>query len=360
MPRTVPFASGLSSPWGMAWLPDGRLLVAQKGGALLALSPDGTSRSTLAWPSPGPQIRDGGQGGLLGLAVDPAFASGSPFVYFAYQEPGAGGVSGTAVARVRLNGSTLSGFERLLQQLPKVGQDGVHFGSRLAFLPDGSLLVTLGDRGQDSPSSPDSRFAQNPGVSLGKIVRIARDGSTPSGNPAFGANALPQLWSIGHRNPQGLAVDRQTGAVWSTEHGPQGGDELNRILPGRNYGWPLRSYGCPYGATAGAGCQTGGGLHAPLNGVNFTEPLTAWVPTSTAPSNLVVLRGSRFTEWEGQLLIGALVGSGLWRVAVDGGTGAVSRSALLQGLGRVRDVTQGPDGWVYVATDDGRIVRLER
>ncbi len=360
IPRSSTFASGFASPWSIAWLPDGRLLVAQKGGALLQVSADGRSRSTLAWPSPGPQIRDGGQGGLLGLAVDPDFATTSPHVYIAYQEPGTNGLSGTAVARLRLQGSTLSGFERLLQQQPKVAQDGVHFGSRLAFLPDRTLLVSLGDRGQDSPSAPDSRFAQNPAMSLGKLMRVARDGSTPAGNPAFGAGALPQLWSLGHRNPQGLAVDRATGAVWSTEHGPQGGDELNRILPGRNYGWPLRSYGCAYGAPVGPDCRAGGGLHSPLNGLSFTEPVTAWVPTSTAPSNLIVLRGSGFPEWDGQLLIGALAGTGLWRVAVDEHTGAVSRSQLLQSLGRVRDLAQGPDGWVYLATDDGRIVRLDR
>jgi aldose sugar dehydrogenase len=356
--RTTNFATGLTGPWGMAWLPDGQLLVTQKRGDIVRLAANGSSRVTLAWSSPRPDIRDGGQGGLLGIAVDPDYASGSPWIYFAYQEPGANGTSGTAIGRAQISGNDLVSFQRLAQQTPKVGQDGVHFGSRLAFMADKTLLVSFGDRGQDNPSSPNRDHAQNLSKSLGKILRINRDGSIPAGNPVVPAGSVPGLWSWGHRNPQGLTVDAATGAVWETEHGPQGGDELNRISSGSNYGWPLRSYGCPYGSTPGPGCQVGGGTHAPLNGVNFVEPVTTWVPTSTAPSNLVVYRGTRFPEWNGHVLVGALSGERVWRVVPD--TNPVVRESLLQGIGRVRDISVGPDGWIYLANDDGRIVRVFR
>jgi glucose/arabinose dehydrogenase len=357
--RTTDFATGLSSPWGMAWLPDGRLLVTQKSGSIVLIAADGASRTTLTWGSPRPNIRDGGQGGLLGIAVDPDYASGSPWIYFSYQEPGPNATSGTAVGRAQISGTSLANFQLLLQQSPKVGQDGVHFGSRLAFRADRTLLVSFGDRGQDNPSSPDANNAQNVARSLGKVMRINRDGTIPGDNPAI-AGGLPGLFSLGHRNPQGLTVDAATGNIWESEHGPQGGDEINLVQAGRNYGWPLRSYGCPYGSTPGPACQVNGGTHAPLNGVTFTEPLTYWVPTSIAPSNLIVYRGSGFPEWQGNLLMGAMTGQpGVWRVVLNG-TSFVSRERVISTLGRVRDISQGPDGWVYVATDDGRIVRLSR
>lgn len=356
--RIENFASGLSSPWAMAFLPDNRVLVTQKSGSMVLVSADGTTRTPLSWGTPAPQIRDGGQGGLLDVALDPDFAT-TPWVYFTYQEPGPNSTSGTAVARARLQGTTLVNFERLYQQTPKVYQDGVHFGSRLAFRNDNTLFVSLGDRGQDNPASPTSNFAQNPATSLGKVIRIRRDGSIPTDNPFQGVpGTLPEIWSLGHRNPQGLTFDASSGQLWNTEHGPQGGDELNRVLPGANYAWPLRSYGCPYGAPQGAACRVGGGTHLPLNGTTFNEPVTFWAPTSMAPSNVIVYRGSGFPEWSGQLIMGALAGSQLWRVVLNGNSFASCQS-LPMGQ-RIRDVRQGPDGWIWVLTDSGEIRRVRR
>jgi glucose/arabinose dehydrogenase len=358
--RTEGFTSGLSSPWAMAFLPDNRVLVTQKGGTMVLVSANGATRTTMNWGLPAPEIRDGGQGGLLDVALDPDFAT-TPWVYFTYQEPGPNSTSGTAVGRARLQGSSLVDFQRLYQQTPKVGQDGVHFGSRLAFRSDKTLFVSLGDRGQDDPSAPTRNHAQNLAKTLGKVIRINRDGSIPSDNPFQGqSGALPEIWSLGHRNPQGLTYDATSGALWNTEHGPQGGDELNRVLPGANYAWPLRSYGCPYGATEGAGCRVGGGTHLPLNGTTFNEPVTFWAPTSTAPSNVIVYRGSGFPEWNGQLFIGALAGQRLWRVTLNG-TAFASCEAMLSSLNqRIRDVRQGPDGWIWVLTDGGEIRRVLR
>lgn len=356
--RTESFTSGLSSPWALAFLPDNRVIVTQKSGSMVLVSADGATRTPLSWGAPAPQIRDGGQGGLMDVALDPDFLTTS-WVYFTYQEPGPNSTSGTAVARVRLQGSSLVDFQRLYQQTPKVFQDGVHFGSRLAFRNDKTLFVSLGDRGQDNPSSPTSNFAQNPANSLGKVIRINRDGSIPADNPFQGVlGTLPEIWSLGHRNPQGLAFDASSNQLWNTEHGPQGGDELNRVLPGANYAWPLRSYGCPYGATQGAACRVGGGTHLPLNGITFNEPVTFWAPTSMAPSNVIVYRGAGFPEWSGQLIVGALAGSQLWRVTLNGNALASCHS-LPMGQ-RIRDVREGPDGWIWVLTDSGEVRRVLR
>jgi aldose sugar dehydrogenase len=359
--RTERFTSNLSSPWAMAVLPDSRVLVSQKGGSMVLVSADGATRTTLTWGTPAPSVRDGGQGGLLDVALDPDFAT-SPWVYFTYQEPGANSTSGTAVGRARLQGTSLTDFQRIYQQSPKVAQDGVHFGSRLAFRSDKTLFVSLGDRGQDSPSSPGTNHAQNLAKSLGKVIRINRDGSIPSGNPFQGqSGALPEIWSLGHRNPQGLTIDSATGAVWNAEHGPQGGDEINRVQPGVNYGWPLRSYGCPYGSPQGASCRVNGGAHAPMNGLTFNEPLTFWAPTSVAPSNMIVYRGSGFPEWSGQLFVGSMAVGRLWRITLDGNGAYSSCEGMLSSLNqRIRDVRQGPDGWIWVLTDGGEIRRVLR
>jgi aldose sugar dehydrogenase len=359
--RTERFTGNLVSPWAMAILPDNRVLVTQKGGTMVLVSADGASRTTLTWATPAPAIRDGGQGGLLDVVLDPDFAT-SPWVYFTYQEPGTNSTSGTAVGRARLQGSSLVDFQRLYQQTPKVGQDGVHFGSRLAFRSDKTLFVSLGDRGQDNPSSPTTNHAQSLGKTLGKVIRINRDGSIPSGNPFQGrAGALPEIWSLGHRNPQGLTVDSATGALWNSEHGPQGGDEINRVQPGANYAWPLRSYGCPYGSPEGAACRVNGGTHLPLNGLTFNEPLTFWAPTSVAPSNMIVYRGAGFPEWSGQLFVGSMAQPRLWRITLDGNGAYASCEGLLGSLNqRIRDVRQGPDGWIWVLTDNGEIRRVVR
>ncbi len=340
--RAVTLASGLENPWGLAFLPDGRYLVTERPGRMRIVAADGTLSAPLSGL---PAVRAAGQGGLLDVALDPDFAS-SPWVYWSYAEPGTGaesGLSGTAVARGRLAGAALQNVQVIFRQSPKVGGDG-HYGARLAFAPDKTLYVTLGERQLDDPGNPGTAWSQNPAVQQGKVMRLARDGS-----------ALQQV-SLGHRNPQGAAVHPSTGELWLVEHGPQGGDELNRVLPGRNYGWPLRSYGCPYGAPVGDACRVGGGTHAPT----YEEPLSYWVPTSIAPSGLAFYTGTLIPQWTGNLFTGALAGQALWRLTLAGNA-VTAREALFTELNaRIRDVRQGPDGALFLLTDEGngRLIRI--
>ena len=340
------FTSGLSSPWGMAFLPDARILVTLKGGSLVIVSADG---KTVSAPLSGvPAVNSSGQGGLLDVAIDPDFAT-TPWVYLSYSEDGAGG-SGTAVARGQLVGNALQNVQVIFRQLPKVSGSG-HYGSRLVFRNDKTLFVTLGERQQGSP-------AQDLTGHLGKVVRINRDGSVPAGNPDFGAGSRRELWSVGHRNPQGAALHPGTGELWQSEHGPQGGDEINISRAGANFGWPNVSYGCNYGDPVGNACRIGGGTHAPT----YVEPLTTWTPTSIAPSGLAFYTGSMFPEWQGNLFMGALAGTALWRLTLSGNT-ITAREELFKSLGeRIRDVRQGPDGALYLLTDGsgGRILRVAR
>lgn len=342
--RAEVLTSALSSPWGFAFLPDGRILVTQKSGSMVIVSADG---STVSGPLSGmPAVVSAGQGGLLDVVIDPDFET-DPWVYWSYSEAGSGG-SGTAVARGRLSGTALVDVQVIFRQLPKVSGDG-HFGSRLVFRSDKTLFVTLGERQKGSP-------AQDVTTHLGKVVRIERDGSVPTGNPNLGVTAQPELWSLGHRNPQGAALHPTTGDLWLVEHGPQGGDELNRVTPGGNYGWPVKSYGCNYGDPVGTACRIGGGTHAPT----YIEPVSYWVPTSIAPSGLVFYTGAGFPEWQGNAFLGALAGEALWRMVLSGGA-EVSRERLFASLGeRIRCVRQGPDGWLYLLTDSGKLIRIFR
>lgn len=356
-PRATVMTSSLNAPWGLAFLPDGRMLVTQKGGSLVVLSAGAASTTAVSGV---PAVASSGQGGLLDLAIDPDFPT-SPWVYFTYTEAGSGG-AGTAVARGRLVGNQLLDVAVIFRQTPKVAGSN-HFGSRLAFRTDKTLFVTLGERQQDDPSSPGTLYAQNPSNGLGKVVRIARDGSIPAGNPDFGIGALAGLWSIGHRNPQGAAIHPGTGELWLNEHGPQGGDELNRVAAGENFGWPRRSYGCVYGASYpgndNSSCRIGGGSHAPT----FVEPVTYWGPTSIAPSGLAIYTGAGFPEWQGDALLGALAtDQGVWRVDLDGSEPPGREKLAITGLSgeRVRVVKQGPDGWLYLLTDSGKLIRVDR
>jgi aldose sugar dehydrogenase len=347
--------ASLASPWGMAFLPDGRMLVTQRGGSLVIVRADGSDIDGTV--SGVPAVNSSGQGGLLDVALDPDFAT-TPWVYLSYSEDGPGG-SGTAVARGRLVGGSLQDMAVIWRQQPKVA-GGAHYGSRIVFRPDKTLYITAGERGLDDPSAPGTAHAQNLATTLGKVLRIHRDGSIPADNPGFGSPvALPGLWSLGHRNPQGAALRPGTSELWLTEHGPQGGDELNRVHRGGNFGWPLRSYGCPYGSPVGDTCRVGGGTHAP----DYDEPISYWVPTSIAPAGLAYYSGERFPEWRGHAFVAALGTRTLWRIELDNALNVVAREevAVVKALGlRIRDVRQGPDGWLYLLTDEGRLLRIDR
>ena len=344
-PKVSVLRSGLASPWGLVFLPSGEMLVTERGGRLLRLSADAQTSTEISGILP---VNAAGQGGLLGLALDPDFAT-TPWVYWAFSEPGTGsaaGLTGTAVARGRLVGNSLQNVAVLFRQSPKTSGNG-HYGSRLVFGRDKTLFITLGERQLGSPS-------QDLGQTLGKVVRIQRDGSIPADNPALGAGALPGIWSLGHRNVQGAALHPDTGELWTSEHGPQGGDEINITRAGANYGWPVKSYGCNYGSPVGDACRIGGGVHAPT----FVEPLTYWVPTSVAPAGLLFYTGSLIPQWKGNLFSGSLAGQTLWRMAVSNNA-VLSREALLSDLKeRIRDVVQTPDGAILLLTDSGKLLRL--
>ncbi len=343
--KPVTVASGLQNPWGLAFLPDGRMLVTERAGRLRIVQADGRLSETL----PGlPRVDVGGQGGLLDVAVDPKFSENA-LIYWSYSEPADGGEggNGTAVARGRLEGSRVTGVQVIFRQSPKVNSSN-HFGSRLAFARDGRLFITLGDRfsRRDDAQTLDNH--------LGKVVRIEPDGRVPADNPFVGrSGALPELWSYGHRNVQGAAIHPQTGELWAHEHGPQGGDELNLVAAGRNHGWPAITHGREYGT----GFKIGEGTAR----ADIAAPLTYWVP-SIAPSGMAFLTSERYPGWKGNLFIGALRGEALVRLELDGRK-VVAEHRLLKSLGeRIRDVRQGPDGWLYLLTDsrNGRLIRLER
>ena len=343
-PRVVTLQSGLSSPWGLAFLPDGRMLVTQKPGSILLLDAQGARiLATLAVPP----VAFRNQGGLLDVAVDPDFPR-EPFIYWTYAEQGSGAekdLAGTAVARGRLVGSALEGIEVIYRQTPKVTGSG-HFGSRIVFRPDKTMYITLGERQKFDP-------AQDLDATLGKVIRLNRDGSLPAGNPGI-SKTRPEIWSYGHRNPQGAALRPGTSELWLNEHGPQGGDELNRVLPGRNYGWPKVSYGCPYGAPKGEACRYGGGTHEPA----YEPPVSFWVPTSIAPSGLVFYSGRRFPQWKGDALMGALAGTAVWRVRLEGDREAARERLFGDLKERVRDIREGPDGYLYLLTDSGKLLQI--
>jgi aldose sugar dehydrogenase len=337
----------LSNPWGLAALPDGSWLVTQRTGGLVRVAADLASRQVV---SGAPSVDTAGQGGLLDVALDPDFGSNAQ-VYLSYAEAGSGaeaGKAGTAVARAQLVGNALQGLTVIFRQAPKVSGSG-HYGSRLVFARDKTLFITLGERQLGSP-------AQDVAQTLGKVVRINRDGSLPADNPSFGAGARPGLWSLGHRNPQGAALHPLTGELWVSEHGSQGGDEINIARAGGNHGWPLVSYGCNYGDPVGTTCAIGGGTHAP----RFVEPLTSWVPTSIAPAGMAFYSGAMFPEWQGHLFVGALAGQALWRLTLSGNTVA-SREPLFADLGeRIRAVKPAADGALLLLTDSGKLIRVAR
>jgi glucose/arabinose dehydrogenase len=364
--KVVELARGLNAPWGLAFLPDGKLLITQRGGQMRLRNADGTPVNGGADQVSGlPQIEVVGQGGLLDVAVDPAFASNRR-IYFSYAErdPSDASFNGTAVARAELDvaSRSLGNVVVIFRQQPKA-QSSAHFGSRLVFDRSGHLFVTLGER-----LNNDQRgFAQDLTRGHGKVMRITTDGAPAPGNPNFGvAGAQPQIWSYGHRNVQGAALHPVTGELWIDEHGPQGGDEVNLVLPGRNYGWPVISYGQEYGTLTQVGEGTAkAGMEQPLTWWEKIDG-SAWTPgtqkSSIAPSGMAFYTGDALPAWKGSLFVGALAGTALWRLTLNGNAVVARERLLAERNERIRDVRQGPDGWLYLLTDsaDGKLLRLER
>lgn len=340
--RVTEIARGLDVPWSLAFLPDGRMLVTERAGRMRVVSADGRLSPPVANL---PQVHAQGQGGLLDVLPAPDFAS-SGRIYFSFAQPtGRGARTAVASAKLDAAGPALSDVKVIFAQ--RDDPDGRHhWGSRLVFDRSGSLFVTLGDR------FFLRERAQELGNHLGKVVRIRPDGSVPPDNP-FTANprALPELWSYGHRNVQGAALHPETGELWTHEHGPQGGDELNVVRAGRNYGWPVITYGREYGS----GARIGEGHERP----DVEPPVHYWVP-SIAPSGMVFYTGDAYPGWKGSLFVGALRGQVLVRLELAGER-VVREERLLQDLGiRIRDVRQGPDGLIYLLDEtNGRILRLD-
>jgi glucose/arabinose dehydrogenase len=332
-------AEGLDHPWSLAFLPDGRMLVTERPGRLRYVTRDGGVSEPVAGL---PAVFAQGQGGLLDVVLDPDFAANST-IYLSYAEPAADGTNGTAVARARLDGQQLDDVKVIFRQQPKFpGRH--HFGSRLVFARDGTLFVTLGERNSQRD------LAQDLGTHIGKIVRITTDGEAPADNPFVGREgALPEIWSYGHRNLQGAALHPETGRLWTHEHGPRGGDEINVAEPGRNYGWPVITYGREYhGPAIGEGTRKAG----------MEDPLHYWVP-SIGPSGMAFHSGRGHPAWRGQLFVGALPAKQLVRLEL-GDDGRVKREVRIAIGSRVRDVREGPDGALYLATDEdaGQILRV--
>jgi len=343
-PKLVTLNQLPHQPWGMDFLPDGRIVVSQRNGSLSILSADGTSIiTTLSIPN----IHYNSQGGLLDVVVDPDFDT-TPWVYWSYTElDQATFLTGTAVAKGQLINNSLSNISVIYRQLPKLTSEA-HYGSRLVFADDKTLFVTLGDR-------RNRDYVQDLSSSVGKIIRINRDGSAAGANPTYSAsNALAEIWSYGHRNPQGAAIHPTTRELWVSEHGPQGGDELNRSLAGSNYGWPVRSYGCEYSSPVGDNCRIGGGTHAP----DYTEPVSFWVPVSIAPAGIAFYTGDDFPEWQGDLFIAALADKAVWRVSLKGNTVSHRERLFAELTERIRDVNLGPDGKLYLLTDSGKLIQV--
>jgi len=332
-------AGPLEHPWGMAFLPGGDILVTERPGRLRLIRAGKLVEEPVAGA---PNAVAHGQGGMLDVALHPGFAENN-LVYISYAGRGDGGV-GTEVARGRWDGTRLNDLEVIFRLLPKSDR-GQHFGSRLVFDGKGHLYITLGDRGEKDR-------AQDLGDHAGSVIRLNDDGSIPGDNPFVSTpGARPEIYSYGHRNIQGAALNPETGELWTQEHGPQGGDEINRERPGVNYGWPVITYGVNYGI----GTPIGEGTHKE----GMEQPLYYWVP-SIAPSGMAFYTGDRIPQWQGNLFIGALKFRLLVRLEIEG-TQIVHEERLLEDeIGRIRDVRQGPDGLLYLLSDedDGALYRL--
>jgi glucose/arabinose dehydrogenase len=347
--RVVTVADGLVIPWAMALLPNGDMLITERPGRLRMVR----GGELLASPIAGtPEVLAQGQGGLLDVVAHPDFASNG-LIYLSYSKPYTGEKGATtAIGRGRLENDRLMDFEDIFVANSR---GGGHYGSRIVFDGEGHIFFGVGDRQVPSTGDLEAHPSQDRSNHHGTINRINEDGSIPDDNPFVGQEGIePSIWSYGHRNPQGLTRHPVTGELWETEHGPQGGDELNLIQPGNNYGWPVVGFGANYG--------TGTQIHEGTLREGMENPLHIWVP-SIGLSGLMVYTGDQFPEWKGNIFAGGLVGQQIARLTLEGNT-ILNEETLFQREGRIRDIRQGPDGFIYVAIEDGRggetaVVRLE-
>jgi aldose sugar dehydrogenase len=336
--RVVTVVDGLEHPWSMAFLPNGDMLVTERPGRLRIV------RGGVLLPEPVsglPPIRVGGQGGLLDVALHPRFEE-NRLVYLSYSKPSPDGSEGTtAVVRARLEGDALVGMEEVFEAVAWT-RGGGHYGSRLAFDHDGYLFITVGDRQAPPRGDLEAHPAQDLSDHYGTTIRLYDDGRVPADNPFVGSDrALPETWSYGHRNAQGMAVHPETNEVWQNEHGPQGGDELNLIRAGLNYGWPVIGHGVNY--------RSGTTIHEATHRDGMEQPAHFWTP-SIATSGLLIYTGDAFPSWRGNFFVGGLAGEQLARLTMDGRQ-VLNEETLVQRMGRIRDVRQGPDGLIYLAMD---------
>jgi glucose/arabinose dehydrogenase len=334
--RVTTLVEALVQPWSVAFLPGGDILITERPGRLRILR----QGKLLPQPVEGvPTVFHSSQGGLLEVAPHPNFAS-NRLLYISYSKPLADGKSTTALVRGRFENDRLSGVEQLFES---ISQGRGHFGGKIAFDRKGYLFLTLGDRQVPPEGNLEAHPAQDLSNHHGKVVRLHEDGRVPADNPFVNrAGARPEIWTWGHRNVQGLAIHPETGDVWTNEHGPQGGDELNRLQPGRNYGWPVIGFGVNY--------RTGLAIHSGTHREGMEQPFHVWVP-SIGISGLMIYTGDRFPEWRGNLFVGGMVGEQLARLTLQGQR-VISEETLVPRMGRIRDVRQGLDGYIYLVTDD--------
>jgi glucose/arabinose dehydrogenase len=334
--RVVPFVDALVQPWSIAFLPDGDVLITERPGRLRIVR----QGKLLAQPVTGiPEVFATGQGGLLEVAPHPGFRT-NRLLYLSYSKPQAGGQSTTALVRGRYEGDRLSNLEPLFESISR-GRG--HYGGKIAFDRNGFVFLTLGDRQVAPEGNLEAHPAQDLSNHHGKIIRLHDDGRVPADNPFVNRTGVrPETWSYGHRNVQGLAIHPESNEVWTHEHGPQGGDELNRIEPGKNYGWPVIGFGVNY--------RTGLAIHSGTHREQMEQPAHVWIP-SIGTSGLMIYTGDRFPEWRGSFFVGGMVGQQLARLTMQGPRVA-NQETLVQQMGRIRDVRQGLDGLIYLVVED--------
>ena len=343
--KTEVITSALVSPWGIKSMPDGRLLVTQKAGSMRIV----TTSGIVGAPITGiPAVNSNGQGGLLGLCLDPQFAS-NKMIYWVISENVAGGtVTSVAKGKLSTNETAIENSTVIYRASPSSSTGNLHYGGRILFDSTGNLLVSTGER-SDITIRP---LAQSASAALGKIVRITKDGQPAAGNPTFaGSGSLPELYSIGHRNPQGMAIHPTTGELWQSEHGPRGGDEINKVTAGANYGWPTITYGIEYdGATIGSGIQQQAGMQ---------QPVYYWDPV-ISPSGMTFYRGNNIPEWQNNLFVAALSGKHIVRLVLKDNKVYGEERLLATEDQRFRDVTQGNDNSLYAITDGGKLYKISK